>query len=116
MGSRMARARAWVAFQLRKWADRLDFDGAPKMTSWSFTIEREPAGVVFNSAGKGCPVWFYGNASYQRAHDEARLGGEVDLRTPEWATFGYRITKDEVMVLGSADLRGGSLSRRMDGR
>lgn len=98
---------------LRKWADRVDLAGAPKMTAWSFTIE-DSAGVVFNQDRRGCPVWFVGDAAYDRAHAEQQWT-DVDLERPEWITVGYRTMTGEVLVLGSADLTETQLSRRMFG-
>lgn len=105
--------RVGIAQRMRIWADRLDFDGAPKQTSWSFTIE-DQVGVVFNQDKAGCPVWHYGNADFERANSESRWGG-VDLEKPEWATVGYRTVGNEVLVLGSADISQSVLSRRMEG-
>ncbi len=117
MGSRVTRAKVWLASLFRKWAYRLDYAGAPKCTPWSFTIE-DGVGIVFNTDRKGCPVWFYGDLSYQRAYDEARWG-KVHLEKPEWLTIGYRtaggMDGEEVLVLGSADLAVSSLTRKMEG-
>lgn len=62
--------RKWLAMRLRFWADRIDWAGAPKRTVWSFTYERGK-GVVFNSNSRGCPLWYYGNEDYDRAHSES---------------------------------------------
>ena len=59
-----------LAYQMRKYADRLDHAGAPKYTHWTFTFERG-RGLVFREDGKGCPVTYYGDDDYERAHDEA---------------------------------------------
>lgn len=59
-----------IARCLRTLADRLDQVGAPKRLHWSFTFESY-SGIVFREDGKGCPLWYYGDADYVRAHDEA---------------------------------------------
>jgi hypothetical protein len=87
---------------LRRWADRVDRDGAPKLTGWSFTFEQH-LGAVFNQEGVGCPVWYRGDQDYQRAYDEHRIP-EGQLDTVEWVTVGVRSDEDRVMVLGSADV------------
>ena len=55
---------------LRRIADRLDPAGAPRSTGWSFTYERD-TGVYWRDDRKGCPVWYLGDADYDRAYDEA---------------------------------------------
>lgn len=71
----------WIAERLRRLADRIDHKGAPKGLSWSFTIE-PGRGVVFNQDGRGCPLWYLGDANYDRAHDEA---GAPEPRKPSIA-------------------------------
>ena len=61
---------ARLAGMLRRFADRIDHAGAPKLTHWSFTIESR-RGIVFREDGKGCPLAYLGDAAYERAHDEA---------------------------------------------
>lgn len=60
----------WIAERLRRLADRIDHKGAPKCTSWSFTFE-SGKGAVFNQERRGCPLWYLGDADYERAHNEA---------------------------------------------
>ena len=62
--------RTAIAARLRTIADRLDHAGAPKWMHWTFTFERG-RGLVFREDSRGCPVWYYGDADYERAHDEA---------------------------------------------
>lgn len=65
-----------IARWLRHLADRLDPEGAPRRTHWSFTFERGRGGV-FREDGRGCPVWYYGRADYDRAlweADHVRIG------------------------------------------
>lgn len=62
--------RKWIAQRLRFLADRIDRDGAPKAIGWSFTHEKG-VGIRFRDDRRGCPLWYLGEADYDRAHDEA---------------------------------------------
>lgn len=62
--------RVRLADWMRKWADRLDYQGAPKRTHLSFTFENRQ-GIKVRQDAKGCPLWYYGKADYERAHVEA---------------------------------------------
>lgn len=67
-----------LAWWLRCLADRIDPDGAPRHMSYSFTFE-DREGIRFRDDGKGCPLWYLGRDSYERAHAEAdRPGMRVD--------------------------------------
>lgn len=66
------RVREWIAKRLRRTADRIDYEGAPKCTGWSFTFV-EGLGVQFNQDRRGCPLWYFGDRDYERAHDEAEV-------------------------------------------
>ncbi len=61
---------AAIAYQMRKYADRIDRAGAPKRTHWTFTFEHGE-GARFRDDGRGCHLWYYGDADYERAHSEA---------------------------------------------
>lgn len=61
--------RTCLAKRLRYAADRLDDDGAPKRTGWSFTHEGRD-GMRFREDGRGAPLW-YVERDYDRAHNEA---------------------------------------------
>lgn len=65
----MGRIKRWIAMRLRFLADRIDWAGAPKRTQWSFTYE-PGKGAMFHNDGLGCPLWYYGNEDYERAHNE----------------------------------------------
>jgi hypothetical protein len=62
--------KRWIAHKLRTWADRIDHRGAPKAIGYSFTFERGE-GLRFRQDGQGCPLWYLGDADYERAHGEA---------------------------------------------
>lgn len=78
--------KRWVAERLRRLADRIDYEGAPKCMSWSFTIEQRE-GIRFRQDGRGCPLWYLGNADYERAHDEADSAPSPLILPPEGGTF-----------------------------
>jgi hypothetical protein len=63
--------RRLLGFWLRRVADRVDWYGAPKRMSWTFTFE-DGVGIVFQLDGPGCPLWYYGNADFERAHRSSR--------------------------------------------
>lgn len=66
---------------LRRIADRLDDRGAPKAMGWSFTFE-QGEGIRFRDDGRGCRLWYCGDAEYERAHTEADDPGSwMDWRT-----------------------------------
>lgn len=62
--------RGRIADVLRKYADRIDPAGAPKAMHVRFTFE-DRVGIVFRDDGRGCRLWYYGDADYERAHTEA---------------------------------------------
>lgn len=62
--------KRWIAARLRAFADRIDYEGAPKATHWRFTFELRE-GARFREDGRGCRVWYYGDGDYERAHSEA---------------------------------------------
>lgn len=66
----MSGPRVLVARWLRRWADQLDYAGAPKAIGWSFTFEHR-RGIVFREDGRGCRLWYLGDAEHERAHTEA---------------------------------------------
>lgn len=55
---------------MRRQADRLDSDGATKVTSYTFTYERG-IGVVFREDGRGCPVSYQGEHQLDLAGEQA---------------------------------------------
>lgn len=73
--------RAIVGRRLRFLADRVDPDGAPRMTNLRFTIEHR-RGLVVREDGKGCPLWYYGMEDYARAHSEA----DTEHMIVDWQT------------------------------
>lgn len=62
--------RQRLARRLRFLADRMDHAGAPKATHWSFTFE-DQEGIRFREDGRGCRLWYLGDAEYEKAHTEA---------------------------------------------
>jgi hypothetical protein len=49
-----------LARWLRTLADRIDYEGAPKATHWTFTFELYE-GIRFREDGKGCRLWYLGS-------------------------------------------------------
>lgn len=77
--------RAWIGRRLRFLADRIDPDGGPRAISWSFTFEPD-TGIKFRDDRRGCPLWYLGEASYQRAHDES----DAEHVQIDWTAATYR--------------------------
>jgi hypothetical protein len=73
--------RGRIADVLRKYADRIDHAGAPKATHVRFTYE-DRVGMVFRDDGRGCRLWYLGDADHERAHTEA--GPVVGARSTAW--------------------------------
>lgn len=66
-----------IAKAMRRWADRLDDDGAPKLMNLSFTFE-DGIGMVIHSGpiasreGQiGCQLAYLHEDDYRRAHADA---------------------------------------------
>lgn len=65
------RVRGSLGSLLRRIADRIDDDHAPRyLSSYSFTFERHK-GLVLRDDGRGCPLMYLDNNDYARAHAEA---------------------------------------------
>lgn len=72
--------RARVGRLLRRWADRIDPASAPTLTGWSYTHEKRgprDTHLVWREDGRGCPVWYMGDADLARSFTEA----DSDWRT-----------------------------------
>jgi hypothetical protein len=59
-----------LARWLRDLADRIDHDGAPKLTHWTWTFELR-RGAVFREDGRGCRVAYLGGEEYEKAHTQS---------------------------------------------
>lgn len=59
----------------------------PQATGWSFTFENH-RGLVWRQDGRGCPVWYLGDADYERAHTEADTDHEIVNWAAGTAQFG----------------------------
>lgn len=59
-----------LAWYLRTLADRMDHEGAPKLTHWTWTFELYQ-GVKFREDGKGCRVAYLGDNEYEKAHAQS---------------------------------------------
>lgn len=60
--------RRRIAHRLRIWADRLAPEDAPRKTCISFEFVTGK-GIVTNTDGHGCPLWYLGMDDYARAHE-----------------------------------------------
>lgn len=85
--------RARIGRYLRTVADRIDYPGAPKAMSVTFTFEERP-GIVFRDDGRGCRLWHLGDADYERAHDEAGpvATGSAEVWLPQRLPVGTALT------------------------
>lgn len=63
--------RSWVGGLLRRWADRIDYKGAPRAIGWSFTFDRGKGIVFHDSHDKGCSLWRLGDLDYDKAYSGA---------------------------------------------
>lgn len=59
-----------LAGLLRRWADRISPETAPRAIGWSFTFE-DREGIRFRDDRRGCPLWYLGDDDCERAHTEA---------------------------------------------
>ena len=67
--------RARIGHWLRRWADRIDYLGAPRLLNWTFTLEAGE-GIRFRMDGRGCRLAYLGVAEYEKAHAEADSASE----------------------------------------
>lgn len=67
----MSAFRTRLGALLRRYADRIDHEHAPRYASpYSFTFERK-RGIVLRDDGRGCPLAYLDGGDYERAHTEA---------------------------------------------
>lgn len=62
--------RRRIGHVLRTWADRIDDDGAAKVTGFTFTFEKY-RGIVLRDDGRGCHIAYLGENEYRKAHSQA---------------------------------------------
>lgn len=76
-----------LARWLRRTADRIHPASGPQRLVASFTIE-PCRGITFwgpELPRPGCPLWFYGDEDYQRAHTEVvDRSAWIDTNTGQW--------------------------------
>jgi hypothetical protein len=80
-----------LARALRRFADRIDRDGAPKAIGLSFTFEPGRGVVVHGQAGihrigqPGCPLYYLNDQDYLRAHaEQVDQHAWIDPSTGQW--------------------------------
>lgn len=86
----LSQARYWLAERLRFLADRIHRPSAFKATSLRFRFEDGVGCVVTDSGnvtstGGGCPLWYRGDADYEKAHEVS-----ASLHSPFVAGPGLR--------------------------
>ncbi|WP_280393068.1 hypothetical protein [Nocardia wallacei] len=77
--------RSRLGHWLRKYADRIDYEHAPRHMGYSFTFETGE-GIRFRDDGRGCGLWYLGDAEFEKAHAEAD-SATVDVRDAEQRTL-----------------------------
>jgi hypothetical protein len=82
---RRRRVAARLAGFARRIADRVDPDGAVRLTHVTFTFE-DGIGIMFRDDARGCRVAYLGTAEYERAHDEA---GPPDAPALPWPAHAW---------------------------
>lgn len=87
---------ARLAAYYRRLADRIDHQGAPKLSHLTFTFE-DGVGIVFRDDGHGCRLAWLGDGEYERAHEEAGRPQPGTVWLPHrtrvgepWPPPGYR--------------------------
>lgn len=81
---------AGFAGLLRRCADRISPESAPRSLGHSFTFE-DREGIRFRDDQRGCPLWYLGEDDYEQAHTEADTRhARMDWRTmtPSWPGGG----------------------------
>lgn len=68
---------------LRRWADHIDPQHAPRKSGYSYTVEggwvhNNPNGIAVHVDGTGCPFWIMSDDDRERAYTEAA----TDWRSP----------------------------------
>lgn len=78
------RPRRWFANRCRFFADRLHEETAFRGMGSTFTFELNE-GIRWRDDGRGCPVWYWGEADYARAYVES----DTKPRRINWSTMSY---------------------------
>jgi hypothetical protein len=79
------RIRTALGWWLRRLADRIDDEHAPRHPGLSFTFEGAD-GLKVRRDGRGCTLWFLGKADYELAHSEADCAANRPLTFTELFT------------------------------
>lgn len=94
--------RTRIGKALRRWADRIDYEGAPRAVGWSFTIEQGRGAVFREGRQQGCPLWYLGQADYDRAHTEADSAVEEEAQLQRQSLVHIAMTDPDPAVAGAA--------------
>lgn len=86
---------------MRKWADRIDDRGAPHALGYSFTFETGE-GILFREDGKGCKLWYLGEAEYEKAHTQADSAEGDARRAEQRRLIEVAMTEPDPVIAGAA--------------
>ncbi|MGW4720477.1 hypothetical protein [Nocardia sp. NPDC004260] len=93
--------RARIGKFLRKWANRIDYEGAPKLMGWYFTFETGE-GIRFREDGRGCRLAYLGDAEYEKAHTQAGSAEEDARRAERHRLIEIAMTEPDPVKAGEA--------------
>lgn len=94
-------ARAWIGKRLRFLADRIDYRGAPRLMSYSFTYETGD-GIRFREDGRGCRLAYLGEAEREKAYTEADSAEEDARRDERRRLIEIAMTEPDPVKAGQA--------------
>lgn len=93
--------RSRIGHWMRKWADRIDHEHAPRWMGYSFTIETGK-GFVFHEGRKGCRLWYLGHAEHELAHTQADSAPEDRRRAHRHRLIEEAMTNPDAEAAGRA--------------
>lgn len=93
--------RSRLAHWMRKWADRIDYRGAPHCMSYTFTFETGE-GLRFRQDGRGCKLWYLGMDDYEKAHTEADSAASDAEKAERRRLIGIALGDADPAVAGAA--------------
>ena len=103
--------RAWIGKRLRFLADRIDYEGAPRLMSYTFTYETGE-GIRFRQDKRGCRLAYLGNAEYEKAHTEADSAEEDARREKARQLILTAMTEPDPVKAGQANAEWWQLIRQ----
>ena len=103
--------RSRIGHFLRRWADRIDSEGAPRLMSYSFTYETGE-GIRFRQDKRGCRLAYLGNGEYEKAHTEADSAEEDARREKGRQLILTAMTEPDPVKAGQANAEWWQLIRQ----